>query len=358
MKDLRKFANKTLMLARLLIAICSLFFVSTVSAETKSTKETKIIFGSCIRESQPVPIWKKVNAERPDIFIFLGDNIYADTDRKEVFRGKYSLQRKNIELSEFRKRTNVFAVWDDHDFGINDGGREFSGKEIAKEAFLDFFSEPKFSERRKRTGNYDSSIIETKEGKIQIILLDTRYFRSPLERKWKYFPWIKRYISNSDPDATILGKEQWNWLEGQLRRKADVRLLISSIQVIADEHPFEKWMNFPGESEKLFVLLKSLNINGLIVLSGDRHFAEISRRNLKSGYPLFEITSSSLNQNYHRKTIDENRFRIGSPFEKPNYGKLVIKWSGKETILEASIHDMEGKTRIEQMISLKDLQFK
>ena len=106
-----------------------------------------------------------------------------------------------------------------------------------------------------------------------------------------------------------VGDRQWGWLERQLRQPAELRLVVSSIQVIPEEHGFERWANLPRERERLFELIRSNGANGMVLLSGDRHLAEISRLPFEVvGYSLYEVTSSSMNAERHGPK-EPNRYR-------------------------------------------------
>src|SRR5205814_8880957 len=131
---------------------------------------------------------------------------------------------------------------------------------------------------------------------VQIILLDMRYFRGPLKKKAKSIPGEGQYLPSTDKTSSMLGEAQWQWLEEQLKVPAKVRLLVSSIQMVAEDHGHEKWMNMPHERERFYKLLKDSGASGLIVLSGDRHLAELSLMDAGIGYPLYDLTSSGLNQ--------------------------------------------------------------
>ena len=136
------------------------------------------------------------------------------------------------------------------------------------------------------------------EGKrVQVILLDTRYFRtSPLARNARALMTRGPYVPDPDPNSTVLGEDQWRWLAEQLRVPAEVRLIASSIQVVAEDHGWEKWMNFPHGLERLFRLIRDSGADGVILLSGDRHLAELSMMDAGVGYPIYDLTSSGLNQ--------------------------------------------------------------
>lgn len=190
--------------------------------------------------------------QNPQLFLSLGDNIYGDTEDMSVLKAKYEKFRAVPGYQELLKTCPVLAIWDDHDYGKNDAGAEYPKKIESQKIFLDFYGVENTSPRRKKEGIYHSEIYGTKGKEVQIILLDGRYFRSPLKRGDKA---DKYYVANTDPGATMLGAEQWKWLEEQLRKPADLRLIVSGIQVVAEDHGYEKWMNFPNERKKLFKLI-------------------------------------------------------------------------------------------------------
>lgn len=325
-----------------------------VSAQDKINT---IAFGSCLKQYNPVPILDTIVSAKPDIFIFAGDNIYADTIDKKVMKKKYKTLFKKEEFQNLKKNIPIYATWDDHDYGRNNAGANFSFKQQSQEIFLDFFEVPKDAPERKRDGVYSAKVFGEDSNRVQIILLDTRYFRGPPARgpKSEDCPKIN-YIPQEDPDISILGYRQWVWLEEQLLQPAQVRIIVSSIQVLPDEHCFEKWVNFPHQREKLFQLIRSTNANGVIFISGDRHLAEISLlAHSTVPYPLFEITSSGLNSagrgkgesNKHRTTADN--------FREDNFGVISIDWEQKDPLIDLQIRDVLGKTVIKQSVQLSSL---
>ena len=132
----------------------------------------------------PQPIWESVRASKPDA-VLLGDNIYGDTRDMEKLKSRWATFGAFPEFKKLRSDCRLLAIWDDHDYGENDAGREFPQKAESQQIFLDFLGEPKDSERRKTPGIYDSVTIGPKGKRVQFILLDTRYFRSPLKRAAK-----------------------------------------------------------------------------------------------------------------------------------------------------------------------------
>jgi alkaline phosphatase D len=199
---------------------------------------------------------------------------------------------------------------------------------VSKKEFLNFWPYVKDSLGFNQGGIYHAKIIggvKKKQPSLQVIMLDTRYFRSPLKRnpEVEKDP-LKQYLPNTDPQATILGEQQWTWLEEQLARPADVRFIVSSIQVIPEQHGFEKWANFPKEKERLLNLLKKTQVKNVFILSGDRHLGIISKQEVKGYGPLYEITSSSINRPSKLEETDPSY--IGKPIPSENFGLALIQW--------------------------------
>ena len=141
---------------------------------------TRIGFGSCSDETKPQPIWDAILAKPFDLFMFLGDNIYADTRDMEVLRAKYAMLGKEPGFIQLRKTTPIVAVWDDHDFGENDAGGDYPFKEQSRQRFFEFWGEPADSPRRDRDGVYASYVFGPPGKRVQVILPDLRYNRTPL----------------------------------------------------------------------------------------------------------------------------------------------------------------------------------
>ena len=326
-------------------------------------RSTTIAFGSCGQETKPQPILQKIADKKPDFFIYLGDNIYGDTYDMAELKAKYQKLADKPEYQALQKSTTVLATWDDHDYGWNDIGRHYPNKEASKKIFLDFFNEPKNSERRNRPGIYDSKIYEIGTKRLQIILLDTRTFRDnlrtyrgELHMKSKYF-YPLDYFPHEHEDSTLLGRDQWLWLEKQLKLPADLRIVCSSTQFSIEYNGYEAWANFPNEQKKMVNLINKTRANGIIFLSGDVHYAEISRLNNPKGYPLYDITSSGITSTWHFATPNINR--IEGPVMENHYGQLTINWNspGGTTITMECI-DVNDNQRFEYNVRLDELQFK
>ena len=334
---------------------------------------SRIAFGSCCKQDKPAPIWDSIAAQKPERFLFIGDNIYGDSEDMEVLKAKWKLLTDMPGFQKLKATCPILATWDDHDYGVNDGGLEYPKRKESQQLFLDVFGEPADSARRKRGGVYDANIVGPPGKQVQFILLDTRYHRSPLAK-------VKQeaeegeglrgtYGPSDDPKATMLGEEQWKWLAEQLRNPAEVRIIASSVQVVADEHGSEKWGNFPKERERLFKMIGESKAKGVVLISGDRHLAEISRlepsSKLGTEYPLYDITSSSLNQPSGNFTStgarwknEVNRYRIGLEFFETNFGMITIDWAQADPLLRLQVRDEKGNVVLQQRVRLSELSAK
>jgi alkaline phosphatase D len=303
-----------------------------------ATTLTRIAFGSCNHQNAPQHMWAQIASANPQLFLMIGDNVYGDNGWDadaglESLRKSYALQASHPEFAGFRAKYPMMATWDDHDFGLNDAGGNFPMRGWAEELFETFWGSSVAV--RSRPGVYDSSITGPEGKRVQVIMLDTRFFRSDLKRMaWsKDRPPLGGYLPDNDPSKTVLGAQQWAWLKQELAKPADLRILVSSTQVITDAHQFEGWTNFPAEREKLYELIGGRAPSGLVMLSGDRHAAGIYKTEYK-GKTLWELTSSSLNlafgSDIERATAREpDAARVTPFFPIENYGLVDIDWKAK-----------------------------
>lgn len=319
------------------------------SRPAQEPDERRIAFGSCIN-TQAHPMLDRVLTLPFDTFILLGDNIYADTTNKAVMAAKYRVRKESAFFRALRAKASVVATWDDHDFGANDAGSSYAMKRESQQLFLDFMDEPPASPRRQREGIYDVHMSGPPGRRVQILLLDTRYFRSNLATgQNNALPSGGKYIPHPDPDVTLLGEAQWKWLEEQLRVPAEVRIIASSIQFISEFSGAEAWANMPREKQRLLDLLERTRAHGVVFVSGDRHWAELSRLERPNSYPLYDLTSSALTELHKRGTPTPNRFREGTTYHHPNVGLITIHWT-KRPRVRLQLFDVAGGVRIEKEI--------
>jgi alkaline phosphatase D len=323
---------------------------------------TTIAFGSCGHEDEEQPVLSLAADYKPDAFVFLGDNIYGDTDNMDTLQHKYNKLGNKPEFQKLRTATKLYATWDDHDFGRNDAGKWYPYKKESKEIFLNFFKEPAASERRKHEGIYHTEYL-TKKGKtIQLILLDVRTFRSDLllfdknnkELQQRYF-YPLDYQPHTSTDSTLLGAEQWKWLEGELQKPADLRFICSGSQFSIEFNGYEAWANFPHEQKKMIELIKKTKANGVMFLTGDVHYAEISKLEEPGLYPLYDVTSSGITSTWDFATPNKNR--IEGPVMLNHFGVVAVEWQD-DPVIKMQIIDKNKNERIEYTIKKSEISFK
>ncbi len=316
----------------------------------------RIGVGSCLRQDLPQPIFDAILEDDLDLFVFLGDNVYGDVESEDLreLREAYAMQAAADGFSRLRAAVPLAATWDDHDYGLNDGGADFFGREEAQRIFEDFWDVPADSERASRPGVYDAVTWGPPGRRVQLILLDTRYFRSALRpTDERGAPGKERYLPDPDPAKTMLGEEQWAWLREVLQEEADLRILASSIQVIADGHGYEAWRHLPAERDRLYALLRETGANGVVMISGDRHRGGIYRRDDALDYPLLELTASSLNAAFSSGE-EAGPYRLGPTYQPENYGALSIDWDARSVTLE--VRGMDGVPVLAETLDLEDLR--
>lgn len=338
-------------------SFCSMGYGEIRSDFQKIEEIDTIAFGSCYdpRDQHDVMFEAVIN-HRPDVFIFLGDNIYGDTGDMEILKKKYCELETVEGFRKLRDATTMIATWDDHDFGTNDGGKSYPMRSESEKIFLDFFKEPDDSPRRKREGVYGSYAFGSPGKTCQILLLDTRYFRDELpgatgEKKPGTVGW---YEPTCDSEKTLLGEAQWKWLDQQLQVPADLRIIASSIQLLAVEKGMENWGNVPHEQKRLFDLLKKHKAGHTFAISGDVHFAELSKKDI-GGYPFFDLTSSGLSHTNESWAKADNSFRLGESHWELNAGLIEIDWA--KQVVELAIINSAGEKIMRHPLKLSELEF-
>lgn len=287
-----------------------------------------IAFGSCNKHTLKNPLWNDISASQPDVWIWGGDIVYADTKDMDKLRRIYIAQNKVKGYKKLKNNVPVIGTWDDHDYGLNDGGVEFTAKRESQIEFLNFMGVSNDSPRREQEGVYTAHNYDLLDGKVKVIVLDTRYFRTALTPDTET---KKRNKPNVYGKGTILGEQQWQWLETELKKSdADFNVIVSSIQFLSNEHGFECWGNFPHEVDKMKKIITDSKAKATVVLSGDRHISEFSKADVEGlSYPLIDFTSSGLTHVYSKFNGEPNPFRVGKVVSVLSYGLLQFDLKNK-----------------------------
>lgn len=319
--------------------ICSIFlFFSTVLFGQDLTIDKRlqtIAIGSCNRQEAPQTYWKTIADTRPDLWVWLGDNIYGDTDDMDILKSKYDKQKNNQYYQSLIKDTPVVGTWDDHDFGKNDAGEEYPYKIASRDLMFDFLDVPKSSPAWNREGGYQSYVFGTGKQKVKILLLDARYFRGELNRV--------DGVYQKNMNGSVLGETQWQWLERELTNSdAAIHILASGIQFIADEHRFEKWDNFPKERQRMIDLIAKTKPKNAFFLSGDRHISEIASIEIPGYGQFYDFTSSGLTHSYE-SSKEVNSHRMGKLVTTKSFGLIKIDWTNNKPKVSLEMRAISGK---------------
>lgn len=289
----------------------------------------RIVFGSCSSQMLDLSYWERILAISPDLVILMGDNVYGKDGGVEQAYEQWKRHPSFLRMTS--SATPIIATLDDNDYYHLEGNMD-----AAKGAFLHFFQIPKSDERwRPNRGVYTSYVWTDR---LQVILLDVRYSKSPFLQTTTTGSGERggspRYIPDRDTSKTMLGAEQWQWLERQLKVPVKIRLIVSPIQVLAEGHCWDCWNLFPRERERLLALLSAADGTKTILLSGDRHVAGFYQ---KDG--LYEVTSSSLTHSVPFGLLDQevDPTRIGGLVHVNNFGLAEVDWDNKNVVVQVSI---------------------
>lgn len=318
-------------MVRVIVVFLVIFFLSCTTKEDfssvilkRDSPEVSIAFGSCAHSYDTLEIFGAINQQNPDVWVWLGDIVYGDTHDMAVLREKYDRQKAKPEYQQLLKQSKVVGIWDDHDYGVNDGGKFYAKKKESKEELLRFLDVAENDPVRSREGAYASYSVMAGDKEIKIILPDTRYFRDTLMADTLT---TARYLPNQA--GNVLGEEQWSWLKTELEQSsADLHIIGMSIQLIAEEQGYEKWANFPTERQRFFQLLTEVSAETpTLIISGDRHMAELSMIEIDGlNYPLYDLTASGLTHTWGMSRPEPNQYRIDSLIVAKNFGLLDISF--------------------------------
>ena len=318
---------------------------------------TRVAFGSCNHQSRSQHMWAQIAAANPQLFLLIGDNVYGDTDWEGdaglgTLRAAYARQAAHPEFVAFRAAVPMLTTWDDHDYGLNDAGGSFAFKGWAERIYETFWNAS--DEVRARPGIYEARTFGPRGRRVQLIMLDTRYFRDSLAR----LPYSaeRRPLGSytTDNGGDMLGEAQWRWLEAELAKPADLRLIVSSVQVLTEAHQYEAWHLMPAQREKLLRAVGARNGGGAVLLSGDRHAGGlyVEKTAGAGGGELWEITSSSLNLAFSDTATNTKREpdprRVSDFISEENFGLLDIDWRRKTVNLQ--LRGAQGEVRAERRV--------
>ena len=241
----------------------------------------RIAFGSCANEKEgSSKVWNRMNADKIDALVLLGDTPYIDTTDLTMQRRRYREFTSVPAFSSLLSHTPLYATWDDHDFGRNDTDGNLQGKEFSRQAFSEYRPNPSYGEND--LGIYTSFV----QGPVEVFLLDARWF-------------ARTEVSNNIP--TLLGKQQWAWLERSLKASTSpYKILACGMIFNGATRPgkTDHWGDYPTEYLRLLSIIKRNNISGVVLVSGDIHWSRVIKHDTKKiiGYDLHEFVTSPIHE--------------------------------------------------------------
>ncbi|XP_068744655.1 uncharacterized protein [Montipora capricornis] len=327
------------------------------------TTVTRIAFGSCSyaypKTHVHQPLWEHISGQKPDLWVWLGDAVYADTriapfiwtpSPLEEMVETFGALKYSSDYQKFLKSgVHVLGVWDDHDYGMNNGGKHYKDRLQSQGIYLDFLDEPVESLRRRREGAYASYVFGNGSKRLKLLLLDIR----------SHLRW--------GTDCDILGKEQWDWLVRQLSSTDPAQLTVigSGMQFLSDMPYTDKWTSCPSSYDRLMWLLQ--RHPRVILISGDVHFGEFAcLNNTSTGYPLYEVTSSGLTGTcvtwISTETCRGLLTNMGHSSRRThhfiteiNYGLLTVHWDHQPVTVTVEVRGQDA-SYLQQTISLDTLE--
>jgi len=322
------------------------------SSENIAPPPSKIAFGSCCVQVGNLSIFDSMQSLKPDLFLALGDNMYGDflpgTYPDSAWLAlQYGILLSNAPFKRFKQNIPIIATYDDHDYGGNNRGNEYPHKRQTANLLLNFYNVPATSNQRNHTGVYGSYYYGDDAHKLQIIVLDTRVFLDVFSDE--------PISPTSDTTKHFLGNEEWTWLRAELLKPAKVRIVMSSSQMLHEHNGYESWTNYPHELQRFFNLIKETRAAGVFMVSGDVHWAELSKQQPAGLYPLYDMTSSGLNQT--EDSPRPNMYRVGTALQALNFGMIDIDWNSTPISIKLQVYNNKNEVKIEQTIPLTELQF-
>jgi alkaline phosphatase D len=277
-------------------------------------------------------IFESIHQAAPDIMLWLGDNFYyreADWYSRTGMRYRASHTRAIRELQPLLASTSHYAIWDDHDYGPNDSDGSWHLKDTALAVFQDYWANPSYGVNGKK--GITSAF---QYGDIDFFLMDNRYFRTANKCK------------TCTPRA-YLGKDQIDWLiEAMVSSFAPFKIVAIGGQVLNTAKASETYINL-NEDERAYLLkrIEDENIKGVVFVTGDRHFAELSHLNTTSGLQMLDITTSPLTAGLYSDPKDINTNRVEGTLVDKERNFCMLRFYGprKARNMEISMRNTDGK---------------
>lgn len=288
-------------------------------------------------------IYQSIYGQHPDAMLWLGDDVYyrePDYNTRTGMIARQSQVRALPDMQALIASTANYAIWDDHDFGPNDSDRGFFNKEASLDVFKLFWPNPSY-------GLSDMPGVTTAFscGDVDFFLMDDRYHRSPDNCR--------------TCERTQLGSKQLQWLfDNLVTSKATFKVVALGGQFLNPLPVYETYATYAEERQKILNFIADEKIGGVIFVTGDRHFSELSKLDRTGTYPLLDFTVSALNSGSDPKSCDEkNPLRVDNfCYNQRNFGIIEVAGKLKERVITFNLFDSSGKLLFSKKFLEKELK--
>jgi alkaline phosphatase D len=328
------------------------------SFETPSdsaVKDFSFLLGSCALMNTDISrtvfpggsnwIFYRMKKKAGEFMVWLGNDIYYAYPRQyssyeAMFRRQLAIRKDYRKFyRDFLASEPNYAIWDDHDYGPNDSNRNFALKDSSMKIFKGFWPN-NYPDQDNFKGNY----FNFRYYDAEFFMTDDRYYRAP----------------KGDTAGDFLGETQLLWLKNKLLMSdAAFKFICIGSQVLNDNNFGESYADYPKERNELFDFIAANNIKGVVFLTGDKHYAEICKRDW-NGYPLYDFTSSPLTSPVLPRGLlgaYHNQWRIpGTDYPLKNFGKIFLSGEKGNRTARMVIYGRGGREKREFTINQNELE--
>jgi len=291
-------------------------------------------------------IFNAIAKRKPDYMIWLGDYIYLRNKEYESLAGfhyRYTYTRSYPKMQNLLKVPNHLATWDDHEYNLNNGNKNSSSKDFAKEAFETFWCNPPSHPQGKKGIYFNYRISDA-----EFFLTDDRYFRSPDDEK-------------DEGEKTFFGKEQLDWLVESLKKsEANFKIICVGTQVLNTNQNMrgEGYMKmYPTEYNYFMNQIIQNKIEGVMFLTGDVHHSVLSKYQPEGFYPLYDWTVSAFTSIINPFFAKKNKRKVwGTFYGAHNFGEMSFSGTGESRTMRISVRNKWGWKVWKRDIRASDLK--
>lgn len=330
----------------------------------KPAPDFKFLFGSCVyindsiydRPGKPygqnTVILEKMAETEADFNIWGGDNLYlreADYSSPSCIAYRYSHDRSNKELQKVLAKRPNYAIWDDHDYGPNDSNLSFDLKNVTYNCFKNYFPQKSYGNQG-NDGIYHSFLYSD----AQFFMMDDRYYRSANE-----IPDVIEGKPNAE--KTYYGAQQLNWLKNALiSSKSVFKFIVNGSQILNPMADKECLRSYDAEFKELMNFIQANKINGVIFITGDRHFTEMHKVSFPGFYDMYDFTSSPITSGVYavdKSKEANNPTRVeGSLFIGNSFARISISGQKNERKVNFETFNQQGEKQWEYSIHQNQLK--